>query len=123
MKTLAATLLAGALLAGCQSAPQTSTDAVVAGGPHQIEVLTDETTVYSCPKCGMDYDGPGQCTMCNVDLVEIRIAYMCPADNEPVAHAGKCPRCNMNARIVRTALAVNAEAPAEDAETGAAGGQ
>jgi predicted RNA-binding Zn-ribbon protein involved in translation (DUF1610 family) len=25
---------------------------------------------YKCPKCGMEFDEPGKCTMCNVDLVE-----------------------------------------------------
>jgi len=113
MKRFSAVLLAVALLAGCQSAPSGSADAVAADAPHEIQVLTDQTTVWECPKCGMDYDRSGQCEMCHVDLVETQIAYVCPADGDAVAHAGKCPRCNMNARIVRTAVAANTDAPAE----------
>lgn len=26
---------------------------------------------YKCPKCEMEYDAPGKCTMCDVDLVEV----------------------------------------------------
>lgn len=123
MKVLAAVFLAGVLLAGCQSAPSNTTDAVAADAPRQIEELTDQTTVWSCPNCGLDYDRAGQCTMCKVDLVETRVSYMCPADNEPVEHAGKCPRCNMNARIIHTAMAAGIDAPAVDEGTGPATGQ
>lgn len=30
----------------------------------------NDMTKYKCPKCGMKFDEPGKCTMCNIDLVE-----------------------------------------------------
>jgi hypothetical protein len=27
---------------------------------------------FKCPKCGMIYDVPGNCTMCHVPLVEVK---------------------------------------------------
>jgi hypothetical protein len=26
---------------------------------------------YKCPKCGMEYDAPGKCEMCDVELEEV----------------------------------------------------
>jgi predicted RNA-binding Zn-ribbon protein involved in translation (DUF1610 family) len=122
MKIFATLFLAGALLAGCQSAPKTS-DAVVAGGLHEIQEFTNQTTAWSCPKCGADFDAPGQCPNDHVDLVENHVSYICPADGEPVEHAGKCPRCNMNARVVRTAVAANVPDPQSSEGTGSESGQ
>ena len=123
MRVFAAVLFAIALLAGCQSAPQSTdavaTDAVTADAPQHLQELTDQTTVYTCPACNMDYDRAGQCPMCKVDLVETGIAYVCPADNQPVERAGKCPRCNMNAKIIRTAMAVDAAGEVHGDEAGA----
>lgn len=31
---------------------------------------------YKCPKCGMEFNKPGRCTMCNIDLVEVEKAPM-----------------------------------------------
>lgn len=31
---------------------------------------------YKCPHCGMEFDKPGKCTMCNVDLVEVEKGLM-----------------------------------------------
>ncbi len=73
--------------------------------PQAINALYDQTLVYECPKCGMDYDKPGQCPMDNSELVATQVAYICPADNQPVEHTGKCPRCDANARVEKTALA------------------
>ncbi len=108
---LCATLVAIAL-AGCQSAPKTTpsatetqTGAVAAAAPHSIDVLTDQTQVWECPKCGMDYDGAGTCAMDGATLVETRVSYICPADDKPVEHSGKCPRCAANARIEKAAVA------------------
>ena len=107
------------LLGGCSSAPSSTatvanrtgsaTPAAVAesGAPPQIiTALTDEKTVYDCPRCGMEFAGPGQCTMCHVDLVAMKVDYRCPADGGTVQKAGRCPRCQANARVVKTALAV-----------------
>jgi hypothetical protein len=97
-------------LAGCGAqpsshAPAAKTDAVVAAAPNEIEELSDQKKVWECPKCGMDYDGPGECAMDHSKLVETKVDYICPADNRPVDKAGKCPRCAANARIVKTAVA------------------
>ena len=112
--------LAAIALAGCQAAPKTAhnatgtqaeapkgTDAVTAGAPKEIQVLTDQTKVWECPKCGMDFDGPGVCTMDGTTLVETQVSYICPADNKPVEHAGKCPRCAVNARVEKVAVAAS----------------
>jgi predicted RNA-binding Zn-ribbon protein involved in translation (DUF1610 family) len=114
-RILCAALVAFAI-AGCQSAPKTAenatppsgTDAATAAAPKEIMALTSETKVWECPKCGMDFDGPGVCTMDGATLVETQVSYICPADNKPVEHAGKCPRCAMNARIDKVAVAANA---------------
>ena len=121
MNRLLCAALVALALAGCQSAPKTSqnatetqaappsgTDAATAAAPREITVLTDQTKVWECPKCGMDFDGPGVCSMDGATLVETQVSYTCPADNKPVEHAGKCPRCAMNARVDKVAVAANA---------------
>lgn len=30
---------------------------------------------YKCPKCGMEYDAPGKCEMCDVELEEVLKKY------------------------------------------------
>jgi predicted RNA-binding Zn-ribbon protein involved in translation (DUF1610 family) len=98
-------VLAAVLLTlGCQPKPKAAA-APAYTGPAPVDVLTNQTVVYECPQCGMDFDGPGQCTMDHIDLVKTGIAYICPADNKPVEHSGKCPRCAANATVRRTALA------------------
>ena len=104
-------------IAGCQSAPKSApntagthsgTDAAtVAAKPKEIDI-TDQKQVWECPKCGMDYDGPGTCSMDGSTLVEMNVSYICPADNKPVEHSGKCPRCPTNARIDKVAVAASA---------------
>ena len=116
MRMNALCLLLASLLVGCQARPTANH---AASAPKSIEVLTDQTLVYSCPVCGMDYDHPGKCNMCKVDLVATQVAYICPADNRPVEHSGKCPRCDANARVTKTAVA--AEAPAPNAVPGGKG--
>lgn len=27
---------------------------------------------YKCPKCSMEYDAPGKCEMCDVELEEVK---------------------------------------------------
>jgi predicted RNA-binding Zn-ribbon protein involved in translation (DUF1610 family) len=119
--------LALAALAGCgtqrKSASQAAstppgpaaggagTQTVVASAPKVIEELTNQKQVFECPKCGMDFDAAGQCTMDGTELVAMRVEYSCPADGKPVDGAGRCPRCAMNARVEKTALAV---VPAKD---------
>jgi hypothetical protein len=93
------------LVPACQPSPK---PAAVAAGPTLIEELKSQTVVYECPQCGMDYDGPGVCSMDNTTLVKTGIEYICPADNRPVEHSGKCPRCAANATVKRTALAADA---------------
>ena len=99
-------------LVGCQSAPKTTpsaagtqADAVTAAAPHSIDALTSQTKVWECPKCGMDYDGAGTCSMDGATLVETSVSYICPADDKPVEHSGKCPRCAANARIEKSTVA------------------
>ena len=70
----------------------------------QAITLSNQTLVYECPKCGNDYDKPGQCPTDQAELVATQVSYICPADNQPVDGAGKCPRCEMNAKIVKMAL-------------------
>ena len=108
MRMITPLLLAASLILGCQARPKV---AHVAAAPKSIEALTNQTIVYTCPQCGMDYDAPGKCSMCDVDLVKTRVSYICPVDNKPVDHAGPCPRCNANARVVKTAVAADAPAP------------
>jgi len=116
-RTLVILLLAFAI-AGCQSAPKSSTStaanppapsagtsAVTADAPREITQLTDQRTVWECPMCQMDYDRAGDCGMCKVALVETKVDYICPVDNQPVAKAGLCPRCNARVRIQKTAVA------------------
>ena len=106
-RILCASLIAIAI-AGCQTAPKSSEHAAgtnaatVAAKPKEIDI-TDQKQVWECPKCGMDYDGPGACSMDGSTLVEMNVSYICPADNKPVEHAGKCPRCAVNARIDKVA--------------------
>jgi len=92
-----------ALTLGCQAKPKAT--ATAASGPAPLDELTNQTVVYECPQCGMDFDGPGQCSMDHIDLVKTGIEYICPADNKKVERSGKCPRCAANARVQRTALA------------------
>ena len=106
MKTFALVSIAWLALAGCQSAPKPA--AHLTGTPQEIAVLTDQTTIYTCPECAMEYDRAGQCPMCKVDLVATHVDYICPADDKPVARSGKCPRCAANARVVKTAMAQKA---------------
>jgi hypothetical protein len=109
-------VLAVLVMAGCQSAPKqnatetpaathSGTDAATAAAPTEIAELTNQTKVWECPKCGMDFDGPGVCSMDQTTLVETNVSYICPADNKPVEQAGKCARCAMNARIDKAAVA------------------
>ncbi len=79
-------------------------DAVTAAAPQLIESLTDQKLVYECPKCGMDFDAAGTCSMDGAELVATKVEYVCPKDGQAVEKAGKCPRCPMNARIEKTAM-------------------
>jgi predicted RNA-binding Zn-ribbon protein involved in translation (DUF1610 family) len=109
--------LAMLALAGCgaqqKSADTAATTAkpaagnavVVAVAPRPIETLTNQKLVYECPKCGMDFDAAGKCSMDGTELVATRVDYTCPKDGQAVGQAGKCPRCPMNARVDRTAMA------------------
>ena len=113
MNRFALLVVAALVLAGCQAAPKSTaqpetpsgTSAVPAAAPKEIAVLTSQTKVWECPKCGMDFDGPGVCAMDNAALVETNVSYICPADNKPVEQAGKCPRCPTNARIEKVVAA------------------
>lgn len=112
-----AMLLAVALLSSCQAKSNSTASATPTGaataaapassGPHLIADLTNQTEIYSCPNCGMDFDAAGKCSMDSTELVKTDVAYICPADSKPVDHSGSCPRCNVNARVVRTAVAAS----------------
>ena len=116
MHRIAIALLAALLLAGCQAKPKPS---ATAAAPNVIVALSDQKVVWECPKCGMDFDGPGKCSMDpDVALEKTDVAYLCPADNEQVEKAGKCPRCNMDAKVVKTAAAEPAPAGATPAPQG-----
>jgi len=104
MRRFLVPLIAALLLLGCQAKPKT-TAAPASADPAPVSELTNQRVVYECPQCGMDFDGPGQCSMDHIDLVKTGIAYICPADNKAVEHSGKCPRCAANAVVQRTALA------------------
>ena len=94
--------------AGCQAR---SRAAHASASPTAIVALTDQTLVYSCPSCGMDYDGPGNCPMDGAALVKTRVDYVCPLDHGAVARSGRCPRCAANAQVIRTAIASDTPAP------------
>lgn len=113
MKLVTVVMAAIFLLTGCDA--RTSSTASVKARPEAagtaasvapavVAQLTNQTLIYHCPECGMDYDAPGQCSMEHADLVPVRIDYVCPLDHQPVAHAGQCPRCAAPATIERTAL-------------------
>jgi hypothetical protein len=104
MNRFLAVLVVATLTLGCQSKPKTTASAS-GPAPQLVSVLTNQTVVYECPNCLMDFDGPGQCPMDHIDLVKTGIAYICPADNKPVEHSGRCPRCAANATVMRAALA------------------
>ena len=121
MTRLLIAVLAILALAGCQSAPKTTqdatesqattpagTDAVTADAPQLIQALSNQTKVWECPKCGMDYDRAGVCSMEGATLVETGVSYICPMDQKPAEQAGKCPRCPQNARIDKVAVAADA---------------
>ena len=118
------------LLAGCSAQPRSASDtapstasstpanptpasapasnsAVAASAPKVIEELTTQRTVYECPKCGMDFDAAGACSMDGATLVATQVDYSCPADGKPVDQGGQCPRCAMHARVEKTALATD----------------
>jgi predicted RNA-binding Zn-ribbon protein involved in translation (DUF1610 family) len=82
--------------------------ASVAAAPRVIEELTTQKLVYECPKCGMDFDAAGNCSMDGSPLVATQVEYTCPKDGQAVAQAGKCPRCPMNAHVEKTAMAAAA---------------
>lgn len=122
MTRIAIVILAALALAGCGTQPKSAAtdtattpavetaqapagDAVAASGPKAIDMLTNQKQVFECPKCGMDFDGAGACTMDGATLVATQVDYSCPADGKPVEQAGKCPRCAMNARVEKTAVA------------------
>ncbi len=117
-----------AFLVGCASsdrpaespaAAQTAQgEAKVDAAPALISELTDQTKVYECPKCGMMFDAAGTCSMGCAELVETDVAYICPADDKPVAKAGTCERCPMNARVVKTTVAMAEPQDAPPATTG-----
>lgn len=91
-----------------QPVPPAGSDAAAAAAPKAIEELTDQKLVYECPKCGMDFDVAGACSMDGSALVATRVSYVCPKDGQAVEHAGRCPRCPMNARAEKTAMAAAA---------------
>lgn len=112
-----------AFLAGCGTserssespASSTQTQGAVDAAPALISELTDQTKVFECPKCGMMFTAAGNCSMGCGALVETDVAYICPADDKPVSKAGTCERCPMNARVVKTTVAMaepQAEPPA-----------
>jgi len=116
MRPFVIVLALAALIAGCQARPAARAEV---NAPTVIASLTDQTTVWSCPECGMDFTGPGQCTMCKVDLVKMNVAYICPADDQPVVSSGKCPRCDANARVVKSAAVADAAPGAGTPDAGA----
>ena len=91
-----------------QAVPPAGPDAASAAAPQVIETLTDQKLVYECPKCGMDFDAAGSCSMDGAELVATEVAYVCPKDGQAVEHAGQCPRCPMNVRVEKTAMAAGA---------------
>lgn len=87
------------------------TDAVPAGGPNLVQ-LTDQKTVWTCEKCGMNFDGPGTCSMKCGELTQVNVAYVCPANGREVGKAGKCSDCDQDAKVVKTAIAAAGTPPA-----------
>ncbi len=112
-RLLALLLLVSCSVVGCQTRGARSglSGQAVAQGPKAIPILHTERMVYECPKCGMDYDAAGLCTMDQTQLVETAIAYKCPTDGQPVEHSGKCPRCAAPALVEKTTVADAGGAP------------
>ncbi len=98
--------LASLALSGCQTeGARAAFTGQADTTPKAIPVLHREALVYECPKCGMDYDKAGTCTMCSADLVRTAVAYKCPTDGQPVVQSGQCPRCAASAIVEKTPVA------------------
>ena len=96
---------------GCSSKSSTSRETAASGsatrttaGPHLI-TLTNQTTVWTCPTCGMNYDGPGECEMKDGTLAQMNVSYVCPTGGEALPGVGLCPTHNVEARVVKTPVA------------------
>lgn len=99
------------LLAGCGSRSSTTQDAssttgsdVKTAGPHLV-TLTNQTQVWSCPTCGMNYDGPGECEMKDGTLALVNVHYVCPVGKEALSGVGKCPTHGADAVVEKTPAA------------------
>jgi hypothetical protein len=121
MTRFAAVLLLTLVLAGCGASGTPSSQSDATGdapaadagsapaaadrAPAQV-ALSDQRKVWECPKCGMDFDGPGTCSMGCAELVEMNVAYLCPVNGRDVGKAGKCPDCPQNVTVQKTAVAM-----------------
>ena len=104
-------LLLTLLLAGCGGQSSTPsqeaaapTDTSASAGPHLV-TISNQTTVWTCPTCGMNYDGPGECEMKDGTLVQMNVSYVCPAGGEALTGVGKCAAHGVEARVDKTPVA------------------
>ena len=99
------------ILAGCGGQSSTPsqeaaapTDNTVAAAP-KLVTITNQTTVWTCPTCGMNYDGPGECEMKDGTLVQMNVSYVCPTGGEALPGVGVCPTHGVEARVDKTPAA------------------
>jgi predicted RNA-binding Zn-ribbon protein involved in translation (DUF1610 family) len=99
------------ILAGCggQSATPSQEAAAPtdhsAAAPPKLVTITNQTTVWTCPTCGMNYDGPGECEMKDGTLVQMNVSYVCPTGGEALPGVGLCPTHKVEARVDKTPVA------------------
>ena len=98
------------LAVGCSSKSSTSretaapTDHTTAAAP-KLVTISNQTTVWTCPTCGMNYDGPGECEMKDGTLVQMNVSYVCPTGGEALPGVGLCPTHKVEARVDKTPVA------------------
>ena len=98
------------ILAGCGGQSSTSqetaapTDNTASAGP-KLVTISNQTTVWTCPTCGMNYDGPGECEMKDGTLVQMNVSYVCPTGGEALPGVGVCPTHGVEARVDKTPAA------------------
>jgi predicted RNA-binding Zn-ribbon protein involved in translation (DUF1610 family) len=99
------------ILAGCGGKSATPsqeaaapTENTTAAAP-KLVTITNQTTVWTCPTCGMNYDGPGDCEMKDGTLVQMNVSYVCPTGGEALPGVGLCPTHKVEARVDKTPVA------------------
>ena len=117
MKRLFAAAFLMLAVIGCQAGGDSAGaegEAVAAEAPNLIMEFTDEKTAYQCSSCKMVFDGPGECSMKDGELIHMNVAYSCPTDDEVFETAGTCPTHEVDIVATLTSVEMGDEAEGED---------